>query len=126
MTVIQTDKAPAPVGPYSQAISVGNLLFCSGQIPLDASSGEILKGSAAEQTVKVMENIRAVLEEAGIGFDQVIKCGIFLTNMDDFAEVNEVYARYFGQKPPARSCVEVSRLPKGVDVEIEVIAHLSS
>lgn len=122
--VIHTNKAPAPVGPYSQAIALNNLLFCSGQIPLDAQTGELLKGSAAEQTKKVMENVRAVLEAAGTNFKHVIKCGIFLKNMDDFAAVNEVYASYFGEKPPARSCVEVSRLPKDVDVEIEVIATL--
>ena len=122
---IQTAKAPAPVGPYSQAIAVDNLLFCSGQIPLDAKSGEIVRGSITEQTKKVMENIQAVLEAAGVGFNHVIKCGIFLRNMDDFSEVNEVYASYFGDIPPARSCVEVPRLPKEVDVEIEVIATRS-
>ena len=123
--VICTAKAPAPVGPYSQAVAVGDLLFCSGQIPLDAKSGEIVKGSVTEQTKKVMENIQAVLEAAGVSFNHVVKCGIFLSNMDDFAAVNEVYSRYFGNEPPARSCVEVSRLPKGVDVEIEVIATRS-
>ena len=99
-TVIHTAKAPPPVGPYSQAITIGDLLFCSGQIPLDAQSGEIVKGSVTEQTKKVMENIQAVLEAAGVGFNHVVKCGIFLTNMDDFAEVNEVYSSYFGHEPP--------------------------
>ena len=119
---IYTPKAPTPVGPYSQAISVGHLLLGSGQIPLDAPSGEIVSGGAVEQTKKVMENIRAVLEAAHMDFSHVVKCGIFLTNLDDFAAVNEVYSTYFKDTPPARSCVEVSRLPKGVDVEIEFIA----
>ena len=112
------------LAPTLKPSPLDNLLFCSGQIPLDAQTGELLKGSAAEQTKKVMENVRAVLEAAGTNFKHVIKCGIFLKNMDDFAAVNEVYASYFGEKPPARSCVEVSRLPKDVDVEIEVIATL--
>ncbi len=124
-TVIQTRKAPEPVGPYSQALAVGDFLFCSGQIPLDAETGELIQGSIEEQTKKVMENIQAVLEAAGLSFNHIVKCGIFLTNMDEFAQVNSVYSRYFSNEPPARSCVEVSRLPKGVDVEIEVIATRS-
>ena len=119
---IQTNEAPSPIGPYSQAVVVkGDLLFCSGQIPLDVH-GEIVRGDVATQTKKVMENIQAVLKSTHCDFCNVVKSMIFLTNMDDFPLVNEVYSRYFDGSYPARSCVEVSRLPKGVHVEIEVIA----
>ena len=114
--------APAPIGPYSQAVEVNNLVFCSGQIPLDAKTGEVLKGSVAEQAEKVMVNIQAVLSAAGLTFANVIKTTIFLTDMNDFAAVNEVYAKRFKDAPPARSTVQVAGLPKGVNVEIEVIA----
>ena len=117
-----TEKAPAPVGPYSQAVEIDGMIYCSGQIPLDAASGDLLTGDIQEQTEKVMKNIEAVLEGADLNFDNVIKTAIFLTDMGDFARVNEVYASYFKSSPPARSCVEVSGLPKGVNVEIEVIA----
>lgn len=118
-----TEKAPAPVGPYSQAVEVDGTIYCSGQIPLDADSGELLTGDVQEQTKKVMENIGAVLKAADLDHSHIVKAGIFLKSMDDFAKVNEVYASYFSAEPPARSCVEVSRLPKDVDVEIEVIAR---
>ena len=120
--IIVTKDAPAPVGPYSQAVLINGFLYCSGQIPLDAATGEILKGSIEEQTKKVMENVGAVLEAAGLNFSNVIKTAIFIKDMGNFSQVNEVYATYFSHEPPARSCVEVSELPKSVDVEIEVIA----
>jgi len=124
---IHTDRAPAALGPYSQAIAlpVGDrdLLFVAGQIPLDPSSGELIDGSMAEQVEQVMLNLQAVLHEAGSDFDRVVKTTIFLQSMDDFAAVNEVYAGYFGEVPPARATVAVSGLPKGVRVEIEAVAY---
>ncbi len=119
---IKTANAPLPVGPYSQAILTGNFLFCSGQIAIDPKSNEVLKGSVQEQAVLAMENIKAVLTDAGLGFDNIVKTTIFLTKMSDFATVNEVYAKYFKAPYPARSTVAVSELPKGVQVEVEVIA----
>ena len=119
---IKTESAPSPVGPYSQALEVGDLLFCSGQISIVPETGEILKGSITEQTQQIMKNIEAVLNAAGLGLDNVIKSMIFLTDMGDFAEMNEVYASALGDHRPARSCVAVSQLPKGVNVEIEVLA----
>ena len=119
--IIYTNKAPNPVGPYSQAVKVGDFLYCSGQIPLDIS-GEIIKGDISLQTEKVMENIDEVLKAAQLSYNHVVKTLIFIRNMDDFSKVNSVYEKYFIDSPPARSCVEVSRLPKDVDVEIEVIA----
>ena len=120
--ILRTDKAPAPVGPYSQAVESGGFLFCSGQIAIDPKSNNVLTGPIEEQAKQVLENIRAVLEEAGLGFQNVVKTTIFLTKMEDFTAVNEVYARYFSEQPPARSTVAVAGLPKGVHVEIEVIA----
>lgn len=121
--VLKTDKAPAPVGPYSQAIQMGDWVFCSGQIPLDAVSGELITGDVQKQTHKIMENIGEVLKSADLNFSHIVKSTIFLTDMGQFSQVNEVYASYFALEPPARSCVEVSALPKGVNVEIEVVAH---
>ena len=120
--VFVTDKAPAPVGPYSQALEVDGLIFCSGQISIDASSGEIFKGDIQKQTEMVMKNIGEVLKAADCDYSNVVKTTIFLTDMGDFAKVNEVYAGYFSEQPPARSCVQAAALPKGVSVEIEVIA----
>jgi 2-iminobutanoate/2-iminopropanoate deaminase len=120
--VINTAKAPAPVGPYSQAIEVNNTLYCSGQIAIVPETNEVNTGSVESQTQQVMKNIQAVLEGGGYTWDHVIKTTIFLTNMQDFATVNSVYATYFKELPPARSTVQVSALPKGVNVEIEVIA----
>ena len=120
--VFETKNAPAPVGPYSQAIGWNNFLFCSGQIPLDPESGQVLTGDIKEQTQLAMKNAGEVLKAAGLNFDNVVKATIFITNMKDFSQVNEVYSTYFRDKPPARSCVEVSALPKGVNVEIELIA----
>ena len=122
---IETGRAPAAVGPYSQAIVAGNLLFCSGQIPLDPKTGQIVPGGISEQTRQVMANLSAVLDAAGLGFSNVVKATIYLTDLNDFAVVNEEYAAHFNGIPPARACVEVSALPKGADIEIECIAVLS-
>ncbi|MCO5114024.1 MAG: RidA family protein [Bdellovibrionaceae bacterium] len=120
--IIFTETAPAPVGPYSQAVQFGQVLFCSGQIPIDPKTNEVLKGSIEEQTELVMENVGAVLKAAGLGFEDVIKTSIFITDMGNFPRINQVYAKYFPEVAPARSCVAVKELPKSVDVEIEVIA----
>lgn len=117
-----TKEAPAPIGPYSQAVEANGFIFCSGQIALDAQSGQVVSGGVAEQTEKVMENIAAVLKSADVGFDKVIKTTIFLLDMNDFSTVNAIYGRFFEDKPPARSTVAVTGLPKGVRVEIEVTA----
>lgn len=122
LSALFTDKAPAAIGPYSQAIQAGNLLFCSGQIPLDPSTGEVTGVDAGQQAVRVMENISAVLAAGGVDFHDVVKATVFLVDMGDFAAVNEVYGRYFGDHKPARSTVAVKELPRGVRVEIEVIA----
>ena len=121
-TIYRTAKAPAPVGPYSQAVEAGGFVFCSGQIAIDPNSNQVLTGPIEEQAKQVLENIGAVLKETGLGFQNVVKTTIFLANMNDFSTVNEVYARYFTEQPPARSTVAVAGLPKGVHVEIEVIA----
>lgn len=121
--IIQTDKAPKPVGPYSQAVQFGNLMFCSGQISIDPKTNEVFLGPVKEQAELVMKNIEAVLTHAGLSFKNIIKTNIFLTNMNDFPVVNEVYGRYFSENPPARSTIAVAALPKGVNVEIEIIAH---
>ncbi len=125
--VITTDNAPAAIGPYSQAIRVacGQLVFCSGQIPLHPETGIIIGETAAEQCRQVMENLKAVLTEAGADFSQVVKTTIFLADMNDFAAVNEVYAQYFQSEPPARATVQVGRLPKDVKVEIDAVAVVS-
>ena len=123
MEYISTDKAPAAIGPYSQAVRVGNLLFTSGQIPLDPASGEITGEDIASQTTRICENLKAVLTEAGVTFENVVKTTCFLSDMADFGRFNEVYAKYFVSKP-ARSCVAVKTLPKNVLAEIEVIAEI--
>jgi 2-iminobutanoate/2-iminopropanoate deaminase len=119
--VISTDLAPAAIGPYSQAIKLGGLLFTSGQIPLDAS-GQLVEGGIEEQTHQVFRNLEAVLAAAGAGFQDVVKATVFLTDMNHYVTVNSIYSSYFGDHKPARSAVEVARLPKDVFVEIEVIA----
>jgi 2-iminobutanoate/2-iminopropanoate deaminase len=119
-TVVYSAEAPEPIGPYSQAIQAGNMLFISGQIPMKA--GEIVKGTIEEETTQVMANLAAILKAAGLDFSAVVKSSIFLKNMGDFPKVNEVYGKYFTQNPPARETVEVSRLPKDVNVEISCIA----
>ena len=120
--VINTNNAPAPIGPYSQAIAAGNFVFVSGQIPMDPSTGEIISENIKAETIQVMENIKAILSEAGLGFDHIVKTSIFLTDMQAFAQVNEVYGSYFTSEFPARETVQVSALPKNVNVEITVIA----
>lgn len=124
LQVISTTEAPAAIGPYSQAIKIGGLLFTSGQIPLDAS-GTLVEGGVEEQTHQVFRNLKAVLAEAGASFEDVVKATVFLKDMNQFATVNGIYASYFGDHKPARSAVEVARLPKDVLVEIEVIASIN-
>jgi 2-iminobutanoate/2-iminopropanoate deaminase len=122
--IVQTDKAPAAIGPYSQGViaSCGQIVFISGQIPLIPESMELITGNIKEQTERVMQNLEGALNAAGCSFDEVVRTTIFLKDMNDFAAVNDVYATRFTQNPPARACVEVSRLPKDVDVEIDCIA----
>ena len=117
-----TEQAPLPVGPYSQAIRVENLLFLSGQVPIDPATGKLLEGDIATQTKQVLQNLNAVLEETGASLANVVKTTVFLTNFDHFAAMNKIYAEFFTAAPPARSTVEVSRLPLGALVEIEAIA----
>jgi 2-iminobutanoate/2-iminopropanoate deaminase len=117
-------SAPQPIGPYSQAVQVDKLIFSSGQIALDPQSGNLVEGDAGTQTKQVIENLKTVLESAGSSLAKVVKTTIYLKNMDDFARVNEVYGSYFAQSMPARSTVEVARLPKDVFVEIDCIASL--
>jgi len=124
MKKIQTDKAPAAIGPYSQAMVTGNIVYTSGQIPLSAASGEIAGGTVTEQTETVIQNLKEVLLAAGSSVDKVLKTTCFLTNMKNFAEFNSVYEKHFTSKP-ARSCVEVSALPRGVLVEIEAVAEIN-
>jgi 2-iminobutanoate/2-iminopropanoate deaminase len=123
-SIIETDKSPAAIGPYSQAVRAGDLLFVSGQIPIDPATGSIVEGGIAEQTDRVLQNIAGILDAAGAGLDDLVKTTIFLADMDDFAEVNRVYAGYFRTEPPARSTVQVARLPKDVRVEIESVAFM--
>ena len=123
MEKVFTEKAPAAIGPYSQAMKTGNLLYASGQIPIDPATGNVEAADITGQTEQVMQNLKAVLEAAGTSFDKAVKTLCFLTDMGNFAAFNEVYAKYFTSKP-ARSCVAVSALPKGVLVEVEVIAEL--
>jgi 2-iminobutanoate/2-iminopropanoate deaminase len=121
---VQTDQAPQALGPYAQAIVAGGMVYCAGQIPLDPRTGEIVAGGIAEQTTQVLANLRAVLKQAGSDLDKAVKTTVFIKDMNNFAAMNEVYGKpeYFGSQPPARSTVEVARLPKDVMVEIEVVA----
>lgn len=121
--IISTNKAPKAVGPYSQAVKMGDFLFCSGQISINPETNEVFTGDIKTQTQMVLKNIEGVLTAANLGFENIIKTTIFLTDMNDFAVVNEIYASSFKAEPPARSTVAVLALPKGVNVEIEVIAH---
>jgi len=120
---ILTHEAPAPIGPYSQAIKSGDFLFCSGQIPIDPQTGNVIEGDISAHAARVLANLGAVLQAAGLDYSNVLKTTIFLVDMNDFAAVNSVYERYFGESKPARSTVAVSALPKGVRVEIEAIAR---
>jgi 2-iminobutanoate/2-iminopropanoate deaminase len=119
--IISTDKAPAAIGPYSQAVRFGNLLFVSGQIPLDPQSGEIVEGDIEAQTRQVMENLKAIIESTGMNLQNVLKCSCFLSSMDHFVKFNSVYDEYFNESLPARETVEVGRLPKDVLVEVSAI-----
>lgn len=120
--VLITNKAPKAIGPYSQAVKVGNFIFISGQIPIDPDTGEVIDGDIKEQTKRVLENIKGILESVSCSLNNVVKTTVFLKNLDDFSAMNEIYATYFPENPPARSTIEVSRLPKGVSIEIEAIA----
>jgi len=123
IVAIETDGAPKPVGPYSQALAAGGFVFCAGQIPLDPKTGKLVEGPIDVQTTRVLENVKAVLEQAGTSLTRVLKSTVFLADLDDFAGMNAVYAKYFTTDPkPARSTVQVARLPAGARVEIEVVA----
>ena len=122
--IISTKKAPAAIGPYSQAVKVGNLLFTSGQLPIVLETGEIISSNARKATEKAIENLKEILEEAGSSLDKVLKVVIFLRDMNDFTVINEVYEKYFILNQPARSCVQVSKLPKDGILEIEAVAFI--
>lgn len=122
-TIIKPKNSPAPVGPYNHAVRIGDLLFCSGQIPLDPATGNLVSGDTRAQTERVLENVKAILTDQGMTFTNVVKATVFMTNLGDFAAMNEVYARYFTADFPARSTVQVAALPRGANVEIEVAAH---
>lgn len=123
--IIKTDKAPAPIGPYNQAVKAGDLLFVSGQIPINPATNELIEGTIQEEAHRVMQNLQAILTEAHITFEHIVKTTIFLSDMSLFAEVNEVYGSYFNGDFPARETVAVKGLPKGVNVEISVVATMS-
>lgn len=122
---VQTDKAPAAIGPYSQAIRAGGFVFVSGQIPIDPATGQFVAGGIGEQTERVLQNLSAVLEAAGSGLNKVVKTTVFLADMQEFAQMNEVYARFFTEAPPARATVAAAGLPRDARVEIEAVALLS-
>ena len=124
MKVISTKKAPAAIGPYSQAIQVGNLVYTSGQIPIDPSTGAFVEGGIKEQTRQSLTNVKAVLEEVGLTMNNVVKTTVFMTDMNDFADMNSIYAEFFSEPYPVRSAVAVKKLPKGASVEIEVVAEI--
>lgn len=121
-TVISTNKAPGAIGPYSQGIATNHFIFTSGQLPLNMATGELEYNDIKKATLYALDNVKAIIEEAGGNMANIVKVTVFLTNMDDFAAVNEVYAGYFTKEPPARSCIAVAALPKGVNIEIEAIA----
>ncbi|MDP7176287.1 MAG: RidA family protein [SAR324 cluster bacterium] len=125
-SIVNTSKAPAPVGPYSQAVRCGNMLFVSGQVPLDPESGELVLNSFAEQCHRVLLNLKIILEAGGSALGNVLKVTIYMQNLAQFNELNEIYSEYFDASKPARACVEVSALPKGVAVEMDAIAEISS
>lgn len=120
--IISTENAPGAIGPYSQAVKTGNLIFCSGQIPIDPQTGEFVSADVAEQTEQVLKNLSAVLKAAGSDLNNVVKTTVFLADMNDFTAMNEVYARYFSENKPARATVQAARLPRDARVEIECIA----
>ena len=123
--IIATEQAPQAIGPYSQAVRVGNMVFASGQIPLDPATKEFVPGGIAEQTEQVLRNLKAVFAAAGVEMDQIVKTTVFLADMNDFTAMNEVYGKYFSDKPPARATVQAARLPRDAKVEIEAIAVTS-
>ena len=120
--IVRTEAAPQAIGPYSQAVVAGGFVFASGQIPIDPATGQFVEGGVAEQTRQVLRNLSKVLEAAGTGLERVVKTTVFLADMDDFAEMNEVYGSFFGENPPARSTVQAARLPRDTRVEIDVVA----
>ena len=124
--IIQTDQAPAAIGPYSQAIRIGDFLYTSGQIALDPESGIFLSGEIEEETEQTLKNISAILQADGLNLENVIKTTVYLSDLDDFARMNQVYEKYFSQNKPARACVQVAALPKGAKIEIDAIASCSS
>jgi 2-iminobutanoate/2-iminopropanoate deaminase len=119
---VRTDNAPAAIGPYSQAVLVGDALYCSGQIALDPRTGRLVEGEVEDEAVRVLENLGAVLRAAGMDYENVVRCTVYLTSMDDYALVNEVYARYFSEAPPAREALQVAALPRGARLEISCVA----
>ena len=121
--VVHTDNAPKAIGPYSQAVKAGNMLFVSGQVPFVPETMEIVEGDVKAQTAQSLKNVQAILAEAGLDFSHVVKSTVFIKDMNEFAQINEVYAEFFGENKPARACVEVARLPKDVLIEIEAIAE---
>ncbi len=123
--IVTTTDAPAAIGPYSQAVRAGDLLFVSGQIPIDPASGELVKGGIEAETRQVLDNLRAILEAAGSSLTNVVKATLFIADMNEFGTINEIYAGYFKTEPPARACVEVARLPRDVQIEIEAVALVS-
>ena len=122
-TIIKPAKSPTAVGPYNHAVKVGDLLFCAGQIPIDPKDGNLIEGDIKAQTQRVLENVKAILEDQKLSFQNVVKSTVFMTNLGDFPGMNEIYAKYFTENHPARSTIQVAALPKGASVEIEVIAH---
>ncbi len=125
-TIVRTAGAPAPVGPYSQAVRAGGFLFCAGQIPLDPGTGDLVAGGIAAQTERVLKNLEAILAQEGLGFSDVVKTTVFMVDLGEFAAMNEVYGRFFIQDPPARSTIQVVALPRGSRVEIELVAAAAS
>ena len=122
-SIIQPKNSPAAVGPYNHAVRVGDLLFCAGQIPLDPATGQLVAGAIQAQTERVLLNVKAILDDQKLTFAHVVKSTVFMTNLGDFAAMNEIYAKYFTENFPARSTVQVAALPKGAAVEIEIVAH---
>ena len=122
-TIIKPAKSPTAVGPYNHAVHIGDLLFCAGQIPIDPATGNLAAGDIKAQTERVLQNVKAILDDQQLTFAHVVKSTVFMTNLADFAAMNEVYAKYFTRDFPARSTIQVAALPKGASVEIEVVAH---
>ncbi len=121
--MVKTDEAPQAIGPYSQGIIVGNVIFISGQIPINPETNEMISGSIEEETEQVLKNIGAILKSAGLGYENVVKTTVYLTDLNNFSKMNEVYSKFFKKEPPARAAIEVNSLPKGAKVEIEAIAY---